>query len=164
MPIDRKAQGTLTVEEFLVCLSRTKRGGPVAVAVAQTLLRLLADTDLQVKPRKSSFAVHAPDPVNPGKSLSLAVIAQNGTLWCYQRWLRNQITDHWGAPDIAQRLVAEQAALFKEFGGAKASSGNNIIIELEDLKGHERDFVEGLCRLYDKIVESSAQVHVNQVD
>ena len=152
----RPPVGPLSEEAFLEELGENSEGGPLAVEVAQKLLRALEGTDLQVQWKSKAYTIHAPDPANPGVLLSLGVVRQDGNVYAYLPWIEDQIARGWGSTDAAARFSTALRKVLVGFGGHETPSGKQVNLPLPSLKGREQEFVEGLVGLQQDIIQASA--------
>jgi hypothetical protein len=146
-----RARATLSAEDFLADLSRLAGAG--AAEVMDKLIDLLDQTDLLAEPKQGTYAIYAPDPIEPDEMLSLAVVQRDGLMYGYLPWLRDQISRRWGTTEVADRLTAAQEALLKRFGGEPTKSGQQINIQVNTLRGREREFANALVDLLDMITQ-----------
>jgi hypothetical protein len=153
-----RARGTLSAEEFLADLSQVKPAGAAAAEVMDTLLGALEQTELLAEPQSGTYAIYAPDPIERGEKLSLAVIQRDGLMYGYLPWLHDQVSRRWGTTDVADRLTAAQAALFEKFGGEPTKSGKQINVQVSSLKGREQKFANALVELLDMITKLGCEI------
>jgi len=148
---DAHVRGSLSAEAFLRDLTAKGTEGMIAAETVETLLSLIEDTGLQLDWGEGGFTLRATNPAQPGTLLSLAAATRNGmSIYGYHPWLRKQV-ERSATAETAERAVAAQKELFRQFGGQPTSSGQQINVSLRDLRQREREFVLGLVALRDEV-------------